>query len=77
MLKEGKEFDAGLMVYRKLRKKAESMSGTERLASEALSEGTDTQKKMGGGKGSVFQERKDTGESKFSGVTGRKRKKVG
>ena len=73
MLSEGKEFDAGLMVDRKLRKKAESMSKTAGLASEALSEGTATQKKQG----RIFQKQTDTGESKFSGVTGRKRKKVG
>ena len=44
MLSEGKEFDAGLMIDRNLKKKAESMSKTGCLASEALSEGTATQK---------------------------------
>jgi hypothetical protein len=73
MLSEGKEFDAGLMIDRNLKKKAESMSKTGCLASEALSEGTATQKE----KGRIFQKRKDTGEGKVSGVTGKKREKVG
>jgi transposase len=76
MLTEDKEFDVSLMTDRKTKKKAASMSGAAHLAHEAA-----TEIKTGKGKKevkvSISPKRKDTRESKYSGVTGEKRKKVG
>jgi hypothetical protein len=55
------EFDAGLMVDRKTMEKTESMSTRERLTSEAISEGTDTEKKKGKKKGRIIQKTKRYG----------------
>jgi hypothetical protein len=75
-LTEDKEFDASLMTDRKTKKEAASMSGTANLAHEAAAE----IKSREGGKEvkiSISSKRKGTSESKFSGVTGKKRKRVG
>ena len=77
MLREGKEFDVSLMVDRKLRKKAESMSVAERLATEAITGADSRQKETIVKKKGVSFKQKDTRKSNISGVTGRKRKKVG
>ena len=77
MLSEGKEFDVSLMVDRKLKKKAESMSAAERLATKAVAGSDSRRKETVVKKEHVSFKEKDTRESKYSGVTGKKRKKVG
>jgi hypothetical protein len=62
MLREGKEFGADLMVDHKIMKKAESMSKTESLTSDALAEGTDRQKKKAKKKEVSFKNEKIQGK---------------
>ena len=67
MLSEAAEFDTGMMVDRKLAKKSKAMSNTGRLAEEAVCEKQDKP-----------VSKKITGRNiKKSGVTSKKRKKVG
>ena len=65
MLREGKEFDVSLMVDRKLRKKAESMSVAERLATEAITGADSRQKETIVKKKGVSFKQKDTRKSKI------------
>jgi transposase len=76
MLNGGREFDASLMEDRELAKKSESMSRTECLARDAV-KGTPespVSKKMHGKDETT---RISKGGKKKTGVTGKKRKKVG
>jgi transposase len=76
MLNGDQEFDTSLMVDRKLAEKSESMSRRKSLAQDAV-QGTSESPVSEKMQGKVVTTRINKGGKKKTGVTGKKRKKVG